>query len=92
MEDVHSEYQVLTQYNNLTTNQVLKKVLQVHANTMSNLAKLAAAIAVIPVSTAGICMANRFLKNLYMYFTDCNYSMYRVIMIMTVHHVKSLVF
>ncbi|KAI8487213.1 hypothetical protein Bbelb_350110 [Branchiostoma belcheri] len=56
-EEVHTEYQLLSpllgnQYNDLKTSQVLKRVMDSHGDTMPNLAKLAAAISVIPVSTA----------------------------------------
>eukprot|EP00058_Branchiostoma_floridae_P027250 XP_002612741.1 hypothetical protein BRAFLDRAFT_97279 [Branchiostoma floridae] len=58
LEEVESKHSVLagvlkTHYNDLTTTEILRKVLKVHGDTMPNLAKLAAA-AVIPVSTAGI--------------------------------------
>ncbi|KAE8293775.1 hypothetical protein D5F01_LYC06711 [Larimichthys crocea] len=57
LEEVEKEYSVLTtllesQYNALTTTQVLQTVQKVHGDTMPNLAKLAAAMAVLPVSTA----------------------------------------
>ncbi|XP_078590444.1 zinc finger protein 862-like [Branchiostoma floridae x Branchiostoma japonicum] len=59
-EAVNREYSVLTpalyqykaQDKELSTNKVLRKVMQVHGDTMPNLAKLAAAMAVLPVSTA----------------------------------------
>eukprot|EP00058_Branchiostoma_floridae_P022060 XP_002607550.1 hypothetical protein BRAFLDRAFT_106499 [Branchiostoma floridae] len=58
LEEVESKHSVLagvlkTHYNDLTTTEVLRTVLKVHGDTMPNLAKLAAAAAVIPVSTAG---------------------------------------
>ncbi|MGH0165604.1 UNVERIFIED_CONTAM: hypothetical protein FKN15_049268 [Acipenser sinensis] len=58
-EDMLSEYRVLStlllkEYSTLTTNQVLQQVMRVHKETMPHLAKLAAAIAVILVSTADI--------------------------------------
>ncbi|KAI8479756.1 hypothetical protein Bbelb_425040 [Branchiostoma belcheri] len=56
-EEVLSENQVLEvllqqQYNDLNTNEVLQKVRLVHADTLPNMARLAAAILVVPVSTA----------------------------------------
>ncbi|XP_078581210.1 zinc finger protein 862-like [Branchiostoma floridae x Branchiostoma japonicum] len=57
LEEIESEHDVFADvlrahYSGLTTTQVLRKVMKVHGDTMPNLAKLAAAASVIPVSTA----------------------------------------
>jgi hypothetical protein len=57
-EDVANDYELLsglltTTYNSKTTSEVLKQVMVAHGDSMQQLTKIAAAIAVIPVSTAG---------------------------------------
>ncbi|KAI8487178.1 hypothetical protein Bbelb_349760 [Branchiostoma belcheri] len=56
-DEVHTEYRLLSpilgnQYKDLKTSQVLRCVMDSHGETMPNLAKLAAAISVTPLSTA----------------------------------------
>lgn len=74
LEEVKKEYSMLTtllesQYNALTTTQVLQTVQKVHGDTMPNLAKLAAAMAVLPVSTAGMYMTG--LSNVLTALSNC---------------------